>query len=102
MIIYSVTVNINKSVEDDWLRWMKEKHIPDVMNTGCFVSYRITRLLSPESYDPDSTTYNIQYTLESLGKLREYQHLYAPPLQKEHEERYAGKFHAFRTILKEV
>ncbi len=102
MIIYSVTVSINKSVEDDWLRWMKEKHIPDVMNTGCFTSYRITRLLSPESYDPDSTTYNIQYTLESLEKLQEYQHIHASPLQKEHEERYAGKFHAFRTILKEV
>ena len=31
MIVYSVTVNIENEVHDDWLSWMKNKHIPDVM-----------------------------------------------------------------------
>lgn len=33
MIVYSVTVNIDSSIHEDWLAWMKSKHIPDVMAT---------------------------------------------------------------------
>jgi len=40
MIIYSVTVNIDDSVHDEWVTWMKEVHIPDVMATGYFLENR--------------------------------------------------------------
>jgi hypothetical protein len=43
MILYNVTVSIDESVEKEWLQWMKEVHIPDVMNTGLFVSSKICR-----------------------------------------------------------
>lgn len=31
MIIYNVTVNIEHNVHDEWLKFMKDEHIPDVM-----------------------------------------------------------------------
>ena len=34
MYIYNVTTNIDESVHDEWLHWMKEIHIPDVLATG--------------------------------------------------------------------
>ena len=102
MIIYSVTVNIDKNIEEDWVKWMKEKHIPDVMKTGCFSEFRITKLLEPAPYDENTVTYNIQYTAENLDEYNKYQMLYANDLQKEHSERYAGKFQAFRTLLETV
>ncbi|MBT6516091.1 MAG: DUF4286 family protein, partial [Crocinitomicaceae bacterium] len=37
MIVYSVTVKVNQEIEENWLRWMKEVHIPDVMATGFFL-----------------------------------------------------------------
>ncbi|MCE3229382.1 MAG: hypothetical protein K0S32_3933, partial [Bacteroidetes bacterium] len=33
MFIYNVTVNISNDIHTDWLKWMKEIHIPDVMKT---------------------------------------------------------------------
>ncbi len=36
MIIYNVTVKIDLDVHDLWLKWMKEEHIPRVMETACF------------------------------------------------------------------
>ena len=95
-IIYNVTVNIDDSVHDEWLRWMKEKHIPDVMNTGCFLENKICRILVNEE---SGTSYSIQYTCESMEKLNEYRQKHAPRLQKEHSERYRDKFVAFRTLL---
>ena len=38
MYIYNVTVNVSDDVHIEWLKWMKETHIPDVMKTGCFIA----------------------------------------------------------------
>lgn len=101
MIIYNVTINIDETVHQDWLAWMKTIHIPDVMNTGCFEDYKICKILSVQE-DETGHTYAIQYFCLNEEKLSTYQNKYAPQLQKEHLERYDGKFVAFRTLLEEI
>lgn len=96
MIVYNVTVSVDHSIAADWLEWMQNKHIPDVMATGLFVEYRILKMISGENSGP---TYAVQYTLESQTHLNQYQMEHAPALQKEHVERYGDKALAFRTIL---
>ncbi len=99
MILYNVTVNIDDDVREEWLTWMKDVHIPDVMKTGLFIENRIFRVMVNEE---SGTTYSVQYTLRSMDDLETYQEQYATALQKEHASRYANKFVAFRTILKLV
>ena len=94
MILYNVTVSLDPSIHTDWLEWMKNIHIPEVMATGFFVENKICRVLVD-----DEITYAIQYSCESLEKLHDYQENYAPELQQKHTERYKGKFGAFRTLL---
>ncbi|GAB4248914.1 MAG: DUF4286 family protein [Vicingaceae bacterium] len=101
MIIYNVTVNIDEEVHDDWLEWMKTKHIPDVMNTGKFVEYKMCKVLSVQE-DETGHTYAIQYFCNNLKDLEEYQAQFAPKLQQEHTEKYKDKFVAFRTLLEVV
>lgn len=96
MIIYNVTVSVDEHIADEWLAWMKAKHIPDVMATGLFVEYRILRVLSGEH---SAQTFAIQYTLESHAHLNQYQLEHAPALQKEFIDRYGEKATAFRTVL---
>ena len=98
MIIYNVTVSlIDQTIQEDWLHWMKTKHIPDVMNTGCFVKNKICRLMVD-----DEITYAIQYTCKDLATLEKYHQDFSPALQTEHTEKYKGKFGAFRSILEIV
>lgn len=96
MILYNVTVCIDEQVHEEWLEWMRSKHIPDVLATGCFIESRIARVHGEEE---GGVTYAIGYIAPSSEKLDEYQEQYAPALQKEHTERYQGKFAAFRTML---
>lgn len=98
-ILYNVTVNIDNQVHDDWLKWMKETHIPDVMRTGLFLENRICRVMVEEE---QGTTYSVQYLCSSIDELKQYQEKHAPALQKEHNARYEGKFVAFRTLLEIV
>ena len=99
MIIYNVTVNIDDDVHEDWVTWMRDVHIPDVMATGYFLENRFAQVLVEEQ---QGTTYSIQYLCKNLLDLEEYQNGHAPRLQADHTSRYEGKFVAFRTLLKVV
>jgi hypothetical protein len=99
MIIYNVTVNIENDVREEWLQWMKSKHIPDVMATGYFLENKVCKVLVDEE---QGTTYSIQYTCANMDDLKEYQTNHAPRLQKEVADKYANKFVAFRTLLEVV
>lgn len=94
MILYNVTVSLDASIHTDWLEWMRNVHIPEVMATGYFVEHKICKLLVD-----DEITYAIQYNCETLENLNEYQEKYSPALQQKHTERYKGKFGTFRTLL---
>jgi hypothetical protein len=101
MILYNITINIEDEVHDQWLRWMREVHIPEVMQTGMFVDSKMFKLLT-NAQDNSGTNYAIQYFCESMDKFQEYESVYAPNLRLEIEKYFAGKYYAFRTILEEV
>ncbi len=64
MILYNVTINVEQSVEQAWLRWMQTEHVLDVLNTKMFVTARIFRLLNVEQSE-GTTTYAVQYFAET-------------------------------------
>lgn len=99
MYIYNVTVNINQDVQQEWLSWMQEKHIPDVMKTGCFVDSQILKVLFVED---EGHTYSVQYRFLDMDDIQRYQKNFAPALQADHKNKFEGKFAAFRTILEIV
>ncbi len=100
MIIYNVTINIDADVHDEWLKWMLEKHIPDVLSTGLFIDSRMSKLLIEE--EGGGITYSIQYTLESMEKMHEYEAKHAVRLRADTQAKYEGKFGAFRTMMEVV
>ena len=95
MYIYNVTITLEKDIHNEWLRWMQEVHIPDVMRTGLFTEHKICKLITEEL----ETTYAIQYTVRTMDDLHKYQKEFAPKLQAEHKNKFNGKFAAFRTVL---
>jgi len=97
MLLYNVTITIDLNIHEDWVRWMREAHIPDVMSTGMFMSYRMSRLMGHEHVD--SEIYTVQYLVKDMAHLMRYQEEFAPELQRQHRERYEGKFEAFRTVM---
>ena len=96
MILYNVTVNIDEDVRDEWLTWMKEVHIPDLLATGMFVSCKLARILAEEV---GGNAYSVQYFAPSMEKVEQYMREFAPRLQAEHDKKFNGKYVAFRTLL---
>jgi hypothetical protein len=99
MYIYNVTVNIENSLEKEWLTWM-ETHILDVLNTGKFISAKLTEVLVEE--EMGGKTYSIQYTANTREELDAYYKEDADKLQLESLKKFGDKMLAFRTELKLV
>jgi hypothetical protein len=97
MIIYNVTTNIHESVHDQWMTWMQEKHINDVLATGKFSSARMVKVLIEE--EMGGITYSIQYTTENKETLQRYYDEDAPRLREEALALFGDKMLAFRTEL---
>ncbi|OED43089.1 hypothetical protein AB832_02735 [Flavobacteriaceae bacterium (ex Bugula neritina AB1)] len=96
MYIYNVTINIEQSVHEEWLLWMKNNHIPDMLATGKFSKALMTKVLVEE--EMGGVTYSVQYTTDSKKTLEQYYREDAPKLRAD-AERFAGNFVAFRTEL---
>lgn len=96
MILYNVTVSIDPAVHLDWVKWMREVHIPDVLKTGCFSDCRLSRINGEEE---GGMTFSVMYFSPSQELYDQYQEEFAPALQAKHAQRYNGQFAAFRTIL---
>ena len=59
MIIYNVTINIEESQAKNGYYWMQKIHIPEVMNTGMFISAKMTRVMVEEQMGGLHTRFNI-------------------------------------------
>ena len=98
-IIYAVTVRVDRTVAAEWLEWMRAVHVPDVLGTGCFTGCSVERQLDPPEAD-DREAFVLRYRAPSEEQLRRYQREFAPALQREHGERYHGRFTASRTVCR--
>lgn len=76
---------------------MKETHIPDMMNTGCFEAYKLTRIMDDE--DEHGVGFAIQYVAPNMDTFQKYQSEFAAYLQKEHSDRFNDRYAAFRTLM---
>jgi len=100
MFLYNVTIGIDKDVEGEWLAWMKEEHIPDVLATGKFVAHKMYKVLHDNN--DGSVSYSVQYFAESLDHVVSYLEQFAPALVEKHKLKYGNKHVAFRTLLEEI
>lgn len=101
MILYNVTCSMEKSMADEWLKWMREVHIPEVMQTRCFTEFRIMKLLT-QAADDTGVNFAVQYTAENLENYEKYRDEFAPALQQKTREKYGENVLAFRTLLEVV
>jgi len=96
-VVYSVTLYVQEETVSEWLTWMLNTHIPEVMATGCFEAYEIRRQLQPE--DEGRTPFEIRYLSASIDDYLRYQEAHAPRLQAAHTARFPGRFEATRRLF---
>jgi hypothetical protein len=100
MIVYNITIKIIHDIEEAWIQWQKEEHIPAIMATGLFSEYRFFRLL--EHDDDEGRSFVLQLFAADIEQYQLYAKQYAPALQQQSLEKWGDRYIAFRTIMEVV
>jgi len=99
-IIYNVTIKLESSIANEWIHWLLNEHIPDVIETNCFYTSRVVKIL--ELDESEGPTYAIQYHAESRSDYNRYIEIYADTMRKKSFDKWGNKFFAFRSVMEIV
>lgn len=100
MIIYNVTIKVEHAIADEWVQWMRQEHMPELMDTGLFTANKLCRLL--EQDDEDGITFIAQYFCNGLTEYNRYISEYAQGFRDKGLKKFGERFIAFRTVMEEV
>ena len=96
MVLYNVTVSVTDECANDWVKYMMEVHIPDVLATGHFRDFRLCHV---QGEAEGGVTFAVQYMARDAEAFQTYQRECAPALQADHQANWGSKAVAFRTLL---
>ncbi len=100
MFIYNVTIKVKDEIAADWLNWLQQEHIPEVLQTDCFTHATILRLLEVD--DSEGPTYAIQYKAPSKASYNLYIEKHAAHLRQKSFDKWGDAFIAFRSFMEVV
>jgi len=100
MIVYNVTIKVDPSIANDWLTWLQEEHVVEVLETGCFTDAKIMKLLEVD--DSEGPTFAIQYFAESRSQYELYIEKFASTMRQKSFDKWGNKFIAFRSLMQVV
>lgn len=75
MFIYTVKLTVDNKDKDQFIEYLYQQHLPDVMETGCFTEYNIkTHIMSDEiiaKYKCNSQEDYDRYLIQYADSLRQ-------------------------------
>lgn len=101
MIIYIITTTVKNELEQEWLQWVREKRIPEILNTGYFKSFQMYKVKLPTNLEGE-VTYVVQYECESIENYTAYAEKDSKRLQAEYPPKLIGKVTTARTVMESL
>lgn len=99
MIVYNETVIVDEAIHKQWLSWMQQNYIPQVMATGHFNRYTILNVLDSPN---DGVTYCVQYFADSRNDYNLFAKNHQQKLQALHLQQFENQFVLFNTLMQTV
>jgi hypothetical protein len=96
-IIYNVTTAVSHAVNQAWLQWMLDIHIPEVLGTGCFYKHQLVKILDTD--ETEGITYAVQYYAKNQSAYQEYVTKYAGGFKQMIVEKWGEQVFSFKTIM---
>ena len=100
MMVYNLTIQVDSSIHDAWLKWHNEEHIPGIMSSGQFTDYKFFRLLDQDVRE--GLTYITQFFSPSAAAYKKFSEEFAYLLQRKAHEKWGNLFVSFNTVMEVV
>ena len=98
-VYYNVTNNIDETIEYEWLSWMKQDYIPELLSGEYFESIKLLKVLVEE--EMGGQTYAIMHKCKNIEVLEDYVQNHSHKLNKIMSDKFGQKVVSFVTLLEE-
>ena len=100
MFIYNVTTHVEPTIESQWLDWMDQEHVPQMIQTGKFKKAIIFKVITEN--DLGGVSYATQYHCSDRTIFDSYQKEDANRLKKHALDKFGECILSFRTELEQI
>lgn len=99
MLVYNTTFQVDDDVHDNFLIWIKECYIPEVLKHGTLSAPRICRILS---HRDEGSSYSLQWEVENSTLLHRWHLEQGARLNDELLKIFKDKVVGFPTLMEIV
>lgn len=98
MVVYEVVATVKAERAAEWHAWIIP-HIQEVVDTGCFVTSELEKIIDPPSSD---VIFRVRYHSTSMQLIERYLSEHAPALRAAGIERFGEDVKTQRTIAEQL
>jgi len=100
MFIFNTTYLVSDKVHDTWLKWVKEEHIPFMMNSTLFTQPQVARVIT--SAKEDGTSFSVQFHVRDMQTLKIWNKEFSLLFQNKCSGKFGSEVVFFTTVLELV
>lgn len=99
MIIYNTTYQIDPSVLDEALVWIRSELIPSIVNSKHLKNPRLVRVMTD---DKSNHSYSLQFEVESIEMLNDWYRAHGASIYSNLTKKYGNNLIGFTTLLENI
>ncbi|MGL5637120.1 MAG: DUF4286 family protein [Bacteroidales bacterium] len=99
MIIYNTTYQVDPSIHDEAINWIKESLIPSLLKTQHLKNPRFVKVLTD---DPNNNSYSLQFEVDSIADLNAWYKQVGAEIYSSLTNKYGNKLLGFTTLLENI
>jgi len=97
LLISNVTTQVKNDIHIEWLDWMRNEYIPEIIATELFSEYRIVKILDID--ESEGPTFAIQYFTDSRTKYDQFVQFHSNKFSQKAFEKWNDKIFSFRSLM---
>lgn len=99
MIIYNTTYQIDPSVHDEALAWIRLELIPSLSSSKHLKNPRLVRVMTD---DESNKSYSLQFEVEDITTLNEWYKMHGASIYAGLTKKYGNNLLGFTTLLENI
>ncbi|ANI89174.1 hypothetical protein A9P82_07645 [Arachidicoccus ginsenosidimutans] len=96
MVSYNVFIKTEKEIENDFAQWFRKEHIPQIIATGCFEGFILSRQIEP--IDNGNKVLVCRFFCKSFAEYQHYINDFSKKMRDDFPERFLNKYKISRTV----
>ena len=97
MLIFNTTYLVSDKMHGVWFKWLYERHIPAMLDSGFFTGPQVAKVLGGEPQDASS--YSVQFHTTDMQSLNKWNGKYAEAFLNDFSAQFGEEVLLFSTVL---